>query len=118
MSPNPRSSWWLVTAGLVAMLVGAIDPLEGSPGIVAGIAVAGCGAWLGERRGLRLLVWGLVLAAAGVAIMFGLSAIGGFGGQTGRSIWWGVLLLPYPIGWLLGLVGAGLALRRPSRQAG
>jgi hypothetical protein len=48
------------------------------------------------------------------------SAFGGFGGGTGRSIGWGLLiLLPYAVGWLLGVIGAVLALielfARPSQ---
>lgn len=32
------------------------------------------------------------------------SAIGGIRGNTGRSVWWALALMPYPVGWLLGLV--------------
>jgi hypothetical protein len=53
----------------------------------------------------------LALIAVGVAALFGLSAIGGFGGPSGRSMWWGLLLLPYPIGWVIGLLGAVQCLR-------
>ena len=45
--------------------------------------------------------------------MFGMSALGGVGGTSGRSIWWILLCLPYPIGWVLGLVGAARKLREP-----
>jgi hypothetical protein len=44
--------------------------------------------------------------------MFALSAVGGIGGKSGHSMWWGVLMLPYPVGWILGLAGAISALIR------
>jgi hypothetical protein len=50
--------------------------------------------------------------AVGVAAMFVLSAFGGIGGKSGHSMWWGVLILPYPVGWLMALAGAVLALIR------
>jgi hypothetical protein len=42
--------------------------------------------------------------------MFGLSAAGGFGGENGLSMWWGLFVLPYPLGLILALIGgiAGL----------
>jgi 4-hydroxybenzoate polyprenyltransferase len=39
--------------------------------------------------------------------LFGLSAVGGFGGTTGRSAWWAVLILPYLAGWAVGILGPG-----------
>jgi hypothetical protein len=50
-----------------------------------------------------LWVTGLVLA--GVAALWGLSALGGVGGDTGRSMWWLLLCAPYGLGWLLALGG-------------
>jgi hypothetical protein len=37
--------------------------------------------------------------------MFGLSWGGGIGGKSGHSIWWGVLILPYLVGWSMGIWG-------------
>src|SRR4030095_8259159 len=34
----------------------------------------------------------------GVAALWGLSAIGGFGGTSGRAYLWGMLIVSYPIG--------------------
>lgn len=95
----------LLTLGVIAMVVGCLDPLEGSVVILAGSGLVALGTWLGQRgRGLvlyRLCLFGLV--AFGVMAMFVLGAMGGFGGKSGLSGWWGLLLLPYPIGWLLGM---------------
>ena len=46
-----------------------------------------------------------ILIALGVVALWGLSSGGGFGGDSERSMWWGLLVLPYPIGWSLGIWG-------------
>lgn len=108
-------------AGLVFMVLGAVDPLEGSVVIVGGSAMAAAGAHLGRSRHRRVLAWGFGLILTGVAIMFGMSAIGGIGGSTGRSMWWALTLLPYPAGWVLGLIGSvrrALEMRTGSAGSG
>jgi hypothetical protein len=96
-------------AGLIAMLVGAVDPLEGSVLIVLGSGLVALSAFLAhDKRSLvayRTVVF--ILIAAGVAAMWGVSAVGGFGGSSGRSMWWGVLLLPYVAGWVMAVWGPG-----------
>jgi purine-cytosine permease-like protein len=113
---NPRTLWAriLVTLGGIAMLLGTVDPLEGSLLILPGSGLVALGMWLGkrERRTLVYWVWVFILIAVGVGAMFVLSAFGGIGGKSGHSMWWGVLMLPYPVGWLMALVGAVLALIR------
>jgi hypothetical protein len=96
--------------GLAGMLFGALDPLEGSLVILPGVGVAAGGALLGKGRWRVLLCWALVLVAVGVAAMWVLSAFGGIGGSTGRSDWWGLLVLPYAVGWVMGVVGGVLTL--------
>ena len=57
--------------------------------------------------------------ALGVATLWAMSALGGVGGDTGRSIWWLLVLLPYPVGWILAVVLAARTLsegRRPVTQ--
>lgn len=114
MNGTSRWSLILVIAGLVCMLIGAIDPLEGSLLILPGTGMAALGALLGRSRYGRLLCWSFVLVAVGVGALWGLSAVGGLGGDTGRSYWWGGILLPYPIGWIMGLIGSIRRLREPS----
>ncbi len=101
----------LLIVGLIATLIGAIDPLEGSLIILPGVALATLGALLSHSRHRAWLVVALALVAAGVGALWGLSAAGGFGGSSGRSNWWGVLLLPYVLGWLLALIGSFRVLR-------
>ena len=110
MSSRTLWSLGLVVVGLLAMLVGAIDPLEGSFVILPGSAVVAVGAFLGKSRYRMLLIWALVLIAAGVGAMVVFTAWGGIGGHSGHSLWWGLFVLPYPLGWIIGLVGAILRL--------
>jgi purine-cytosine permease-like protein len=90
----------LIVVGSIAMLIGAIDPLEGSLIILAGSGMVALGTYLGKSRHRILLywVWVVILIAVGVGAMWVLSAFGGLGGTTGRSMWWGLVILPYPIG--------------------
>ncbi|MFO0787818.1 MAG: hypothetical protein U0805_00070 [Pirellulales bacterium] len=100
----------IVLIGFVGMLLGATDPLEGSLVVLPSCAVVALGAYLGHSRAGRLNCLALAFVAVGVTFLFILSAMGGLGGNTGRSMWWALVLLPYPIGWLLGVAGAVLAL--------
>ena len=107
-----RTLWSLilVVVGLLVMLVGAIDPLEGSFVILPGSGLVAFGALLGKSRYRILLCWAFVLIAAGVGAMVVFTAMGGIGGNSGRSLGWGLFILPYPVGWIMGLVGAILRL--------
>jgi hypothetical protein len=98
-------------AGFVCMLVGLVDPLEGSIVILAGSALLLIGALLGRSRHRKLIAWAFALVTIGVGLMWGISALGGFGGSTGRSTWWALVLLPYPVGWVMGVVGVIRVLR-------
>ena len=107
----------LMIVGLAGMLLGAIDPLEGSLIILPSTGLVALGAFLDKSRRRVLLYWALASMAVGVGAMFVLSALGGIGGSTGLSIWWALLILPYVVGWFVGLAGAILVLiesfRRP-----
>ena len=113
---NARMIWSriLVIIGCLAMVLGAIDPLEGSLLILPGSGMVALGMLLGQgqRRILLYWVWVFILIAVGVGAMFVVSAFGGIGGRSGHSLWWGVLILPYPVGWILGFAGAISALIR------
>lgn len=117
---NERSLWSriLVIVGSIAMLFGALDPLEGSVVILAGSALVVLGTFLGQAERQLLLYWiaTFVLIAVGVGAMFALSAIGGIGGDSGHSMWWGVFVLPYPVGWIMGIVSLLFRLVRSVRH--
>src|SRR5512135_1628314 len=97
----------LRVAGGIGMLLGTVDPLEGSVLILIGSGLIALGMRLGDkdRRTVLYWLWTFLLIAVGVGAMFGLSAVGGVGGESGRSMWWGLLLLPYPVGCLMALAG-------------
>jgi hypothetical protein len=108
---NARKLWSriLIVVGSIAMLVGALDPMEGSLVILPGSGLVALGAFLAqnERRWIAYRVWVFILIAIGVGAMCGLTRVGGFGGNSGRSNWWGLLMLPYLIGWSMGIWGPG-----------
>ena len=110
-----KNSRRLVIVGLVLMVIGVVDPMEGSLVILGGSILVAVGAFL-SRSHYRLPITALVLIVVGVGAMFGMSALGGVGGTTGRSMWWLLLCVPYPIGWILGLIGAASKLREPRNR--
>ena len=107
---NARDLWAriLIIVGSIAMLVGAIDPMEGSFVILPGSGLVALGAFVGqsERRLFAYRVWVFILIAFGVGALWGLSTVGGLGGTSGHSMWWGVLIVPYLIGWSMGIWGS------------
>ena len=124
MPPGSRWSRPLHILGAIALVVGALDPLEGSIVVVVGSALLLASEFSQDaaRRHPGFWTTVFVLVAVGVTAMFSLSSVGGIGGNSGRSMWWGILILPYPAGWLLGigrLVAEGIrALRHRSASRG
>jgi purine-cytosine permease-like protein len=116
-TPGPWSRI-LVIVGGIAMLLGAVDPLEGSVLILAGGVLVLVGTFLGQAERPLLSYWiaTVVLIAVGVGAMFALSAIGGIGGNSGHSMWWGVLILPYAVGWIMGIINLLIRFVRSVRH--
>ena len=108
---NTRERWSksLILAGYIAMLFGALDPLEGSLVILPGSALVALGTCFSQsdRQWISHRAWGVVLIGCGVAALFGLSRVGGLGAKSGHSLWWGLLVLPYLLGWLVEIWGSG-----------
>ncbi len=121
MASHGRTPFAVAVAGLAAMVVGCLDPLEGAVLILGGTALEVVAGRLGASRHTRQAVVAVVLVAIGVAAMFALSALGGVGGRTGRSAGWALVVLPYPVGAILGLVVAVRLVRElrsaPLRQS-
>ena len=103
---NGQINWLRVlhVAGVVALIIGVIDPLEGSVVIAVGIAMLALSAYLRHDRHRNIFLLALVLILVGVVGMFYLSSLGGIGGSSALSWWWGLFILPYPIGWLTAIV--------------
>jgi hypothetical protein len=99
----------IVIVGYIGMLIGAIDPMEGSLLILPGSGLVVLGIFIGHagHNQISYRSWVFALIAVGVSALWGLSAVGGFGGDSELSGWWGVLILPYLIGWSMGIWGPG-----------
>ena len=108
---NKTKPWarFLLIAGYVAMLVGAIDPMEGAFIILPGIGLVALGTYFSdESRSIYIVrLWAFMLVLFGVGALIGFSMLGGIGGDSGYSGWWALLCLPYPIGWSMGIWGPG-----------
>ncbi|HEY9175046.1 MAG TPA: hypothetical protein VI136_22380 [Verrucomicrobiae bacterium] len=119
---NTRTPWarLLKIVGSIAMVIGTVDPLEGSLLILPGCGLIALGMYLGgrDRRTVRYWTWAFILIAIGVGALFGLSAVGGIGGKSGHSMWWGLLLLPYPAGWFMAVAGGIVGLARTCKAKG
>lgn len=110
MITKERGVKTLLVVGGISTILGAIDPLEGSLLILPGSLLVMLAAIIGKegKAITRYRAWTFILILAGVAAMFGLTAIGGIGGDTGLSMWWGLLIVPYFFGLPMALLGLGL----------
>jgi hypothetical protein len=106
---------FLLIAGFIGMLIGMIDPLEGSVVILAGSLLLAISAYLDKSRRSSTLYLSFGMIALGVGMLFFLSSLGGVGGTSGRSWWWLLTVSPYPFGWILGIIGTILMLRDRSK---
>lgn len=97
-----KAKWTRVIyiVGVVALIIGAIDPLEGSLLIIAGSALLALSAYVNNDRHSKIFTIALIMIVIGVFFMFYFSSIGGFGETSALSWWWGLLILPFPIGWI------------------
>lgn len=91
-------------AGVILVLLGTLDPLEGSILILIGSGLLAFVTHLFPDPHARLYRLAAILIAIGVVALWVLSSLGGFGGESDLSWNWGLLILPYPIGWLILLV--------------
>lgn len=95
----------LVIVGGFAMLIGALDPMEGSVVILIGSGLVMLGAFAG-RFGRKVIIYQIIvfaMIAIGVGTLWGFNAIGGLGGKSGHSMWWSLLCVPYLVGWSIGI---------------
>ena len=113
---NPTNVWSrvMVIFGSMAMLIGALDLMEGSLLILPGSGLVALGTYAGHRdhRWIVYRVWVFVLIAIGVGVMWFLPAIRHV---FGDSRWWELLLIPYLVGWTMGIWGPG-SPQLPSRS--
>ncbi len=95
----------LIVIGSFLFVAAIIDPMEGSFVILAGSGLVALGMGIDPSERSHTTYWVVVFAAVfiGVCALWILSAKGGFGGESGRSMWWGLTILPYPLGWIAGV---------------
>jgi NADH:ubiquinone oxidoreductase subunit 6 (subunit J) len=90
--------------GVIALIIGAVDPMEGSVVIASGSTFIALSTFLTHDRHWKIFLVSFIMISIGVLFLFYLSSLGGFGGTSTRSWWWGILIIPYPVGWLIEIV--------------
>jgi hypothetical protein len=105
----------LLIAGFIGMLAGMIDPLEGSVVILAGSFLLAISVFLSKSRRSLMIYLSFGMIALGVFMLFFLSSLGGVGGTSGHSWWWLLTVAPYPVGWILGIIGTIMMLKDRSK---
>jgi apolipoprotein N-acyltransferase len=107
MEVETRKKRWLQVgfiAGVILVLLGTLDPLEGSILILAGSLLLAIVSHLFKDPQHKWYRLAAILILFGVLALWILSARGGFGGEDNLAYGWAVLILPYPAGWLMLLV--------------
>ena len=119
MAENKNQKWLraLYIIGIVALLAGTLDPLEGSVVILAGSTLIAVSTFLTRDSQWKIFMVAAVLVLAGVSALFYLSSLGGFGGNSGRSWWLGMFILPYPLGWLATVIVLIIRIFKRKTQA-
>lgn len=95
----------LVVLGSLAILIGVIDPVEGMFIIFPGSGLIALGAYLAQTPHRRLVYCAFLLIGASFCASSFISSK--FHGLPG---WWTLVLLPYPIGWTMDVVGVPFTL--------
>ena len=115
--PHNRSSRLLIVLGILVVLAGCLDPLEGSVVILLGSGLVAAGAWHAHDRLRSSALWACVSIAIGVAALVVLSLLGGVGGRSGRSMVWLLAVVPYPLGAVATLILSLRMLRDPALRS-
>jgi len=103
--------------GVIALVIGILDPLEGSVVIVAGSILVALSTTLTHDRYRKIFLASLIMIVFGVFFLFYFSSLGGFGGKSTLSWWWGTLTLPYPFGWIMSIVTLIIrAVKKPKQN--
>lgn len=105
----------LYIIGIVALAIGALDPMEGSIVIAVGSILMAVSTYLIPNPHQTIFRATAAMIVVGVCFLFFFSALGGFGGKSQLSWWWATLILPYPIGWLINII---TLLRKSTKEFG
>ncbi len=90
--------------GVIGIIAGAIDPMEGSVVIAIGSVFLALASYLKNDRHKKHFLIFSILILVGVFFLFFWSNLGGIGGTSTYSGWWGVTIITYPIGWIATIV--------------
>ncbi|HML84909.1 MAG TPA: hypothetical protein PKE52_07105 [Bacteroidales bacterium] len=115
MPLSPKTLQILYYLGVTALLLGAIDPLEGSILIASGATLLTAVSLFKKDRHKTIFLLSTIGILLGVGLMWFFSSLGGFGGNSGRPMWYGVFLLPYPLGWLAIVITLLVRLFKPKK---
>jgi hypothetical protein len=101
-----KSNWIRIIyiIGIIALIFGILDPLEGSVVIAAGSSLISLATYLTKDRHWKIFLASCIMILIGVFFMFYFSSMGGFGGSSTLSWWWGIVIIPYPVGWLMSII--------------
>jgi hypothetical protein len=111
--PHKRLSRVLILLGIVVIVAGCLDPMEGSVVILLGSGLVAAGAGHAHSRLRSSALWALVSIGIGVGALVVLSVLGGVGGKSGRSMLWLLVVVPYPLGAIATLILSMRMLRDP-----
>ena len=103
---NDKRKWIRIIyiLGIISLIAGALDPLEGSVIIAVGSALIALSTRLAHDRNRRIFLTTSIMIITGVCFMFYFFFFFGFGGTSTLSWWWATLIIPYPIGWLINII--------------
>lgn len=104
MKENTKWKRIIYIIGVIALIIGVLDPLEGSVVTAAGSSLIALSTYLTKDRHWKIFLASLIMIIIGVFFLFYFSSLGGFGGTSTLSWWWGTLILPYPLGWLMSII--------------
>jgi len=105
MNARTGAATVLIVLGSIAILIGVIDPVEGMFAIFPGSGMIAVGAYLAQTPHRRLVYCAFLLIGVSFCASLGISSK--FHGLPG---WWTLVLLPYPIGWIMDVVGVPFTL--------
>ena len=94
---KPRWTRTVYIIGVVASILGILDPMEGSVLLMAGAVLIAVSTYFSNDRYWKVFLATAIMQVVGVFFLFFFSSLGGF---PPLSWWWSILILPYPIGWL------------------
>lgn len=92
----------LYIGGIIMFIAGTIDPLEGSVIIALGSICMSIAKYASSDRYTKFFIYSAVFIIIGVAFLWFISSLGGY--DPVEEWWFNILILPYPIGWLIILI--------------